>query len=336
MKEKELNILKCFSCIFLVLGLVFSTIYDSKNSDIVNIINYVSKVLVYPILLFVLGGRINIKKYSTSILIKFSLFLFLIGLLFNGFSLFIPNLINNTIIYDNFFIVNIFIIMSLSYLFFYIVKSFNLSNNAIWGLGFLFCILNTFLMVYLDGYTTTNIFINFIKDLFFSYSNNSYFSFFGWIMFPITGYLYSEILGNRDDSFKVSTGFMSLIAYIVLVSLSFNFYDGNLLVFKNDIDFYRMDIFTCIVDVSLCLFLYSFAYFLSKLVKGKEFKIVKLIGSNVYIIYIISSLIINYIFIGYSRGLLSLSFIECISIYGILFIISVICSKIFMKRIENF
>ena len=336
MKEKELNTLKCLSCIFLVLGITFSTIYAGKNELVNNVIEYVSKPLVYPILLFVLGFRINTKKYKPELLLKFFVSLLIISILFNGFIYFIPNLLNNIIIFDSLFIINIFMIMSFTYLFFYIVKKTNMHLSLIWGIVLLFSVLNTFLPVYFEGFTSPNFLLTFILDLFYSYSPNSFFPLLGWLIFPVSGYIYSVVLESKNKSYIFSSGFLNLIIYGSLVTISLKLMDGRFVLFDDNISFYKMNIYSSIMNVSLCIFMYSFMYFFSKLIPNRIYKYMKVIGSNTYVIYIITCIFINYIFISYAHDLLRYNFIECFGIFLIILIISSLSSKIFMKKIENF
>ncbi len=337
MKEKELNIMKGIASIFLVLGILSNTIYDGKIAIFHNIIDFLSKPFVWPIILFVLGCRIYTKKYSNRTLFKYSYTFLIISILFNIICFFIPYLFHNEIVIQNLLIINIFMFISLVYLFFLIIKKIQLSDYILWGVVLLLGVISTFLVVYLQDYNTKNIIINFIRGLFIPGTITSYFAFFTWIIFPVSGYLYAQIVDNKENnSFHFLVGFLSFIVYAIMIIMSSKFSDGTSLIdFKNNMSFYSMNIYGSLMNVSLCLFMYSLSYFTSKIIPSFINVNLKRWGTNIYVMLIISTLIINYIFIGYANNMINVDWVEILLIFIPIFLVTDFISNLIMKKITK-
>ena len=254
--KKVKDTIKSICIILFVLGYISSTLYNGNNTLFVNIIEFVSTTLVYPIILFILGMHIYDEKYNNKKLLKLSLYSFVISLFINIFCFSIIFFIQkeNVLVIEYLLKTNIFTFISLTYLFMIIVKRFNIQIQTLWGLGLLFSIVNTILTLKLSF--NTNVLLGSLTSIIYSSANYSSFSFLAWILFPINGYIFREVIENKKDIFYIKSLFISLIVYIAMLYYSKYVVNGGPLIdFNNPFTFYHMNIYGGLMNTSLCVFL---------------------------------------------------------------------------------
>ena len=336
MKNKHIDIIKSICLILCVLGTISSTLYNGKSELFVRVIDYLSKPFVYPVILFILGYIIYDKDYSKKTLLKRSLYSFLIGLFINIFCFSIIYFIRNEnyLMLENLFRANIFIFISLMYLFFYVVRNYDLDDYTLWGMGLLFSILNTLLSV--KNSIDSNVVLESITSIFYSSSNHMSFSFLPWIIFPITGYIFKEITENKKDNFYILTGIFSSSGYVLLTVFSkISVIGSSMIDYDNAYSVYNMNIYYAITSICLCIFLYSMAYLVSKKIPSKIYRHIKRWSKNIVYIYIIVLLMINYVFLLLLEGMVVLDAIETSLLFAMVFIISDVLSYLIVKKINR-
>ncbi len=89
------------------------------------------------------------------------------------------------------------------------------------------------------------------------------------------------------------------------------------------------------MNVSLCLFMYSLSYFTSKIIPSFINVNLKRWGTNIYVMLIISTLIINYIFIGYANNMINVDWVEILLIFIPIFLVTDFISNLIMKKITK-
>ncbi len=327
------DIIKSICIIIFVLGYVTSTLYNGNNTLFVNIIDFISKPIVYPILLFLIGMSIYEDNYSTKKLLKYSFYSFIISLFINIFCFAIIFFIQkeNTLVLEYLLKTNIFTFISLTYLFFILVKKLELENQTLWGLGLLFSIVNTVLTVKYQF--NSNVVLGSLTSIIYSSANYSSFSFLAWIIFPITGYIYSQIIENKKNKFYFFNLLISLTIYIIMLCYSKYVVSGGPLIdFDNPHTFYHMNVYGGLMNISLCVFLYSLSYFISKKIPGKINRHIRRWSKNIIIIYLVSILLINYLFLLILNNLIEINMIETLLLFALVFIISDVLSYIINKK----
>ena len=330
------DIIKSICIILFVLGYVTSTLYNGSNTLFVNIIDFISKPIVYPILLFLIGMSIYEDNYSTKKLLKYSFYSFIISLFINIFCFAIIFFIQkeNALVLEYLLKTNIFTFISLAYLFFILVKKLELESQTLWGLGLLFSIVNTVLTVKYQF--NSNVVLGSLTSIIYSSANYSSFSFLAWIIFPITGYIYSQIIENKKNKFYFFNLLISLTVYIAMLCYSKYVVNGGPLIdFNNPHTFYHMNVYGGLMNISLCVFLYSLSYFVSKKIPGKINRHIKRWSKNIIIIYLVSLLFINYIFLLILGDLIKMNIVETLLLFALVFIISDVISYIINKKFIN-
>ncbi len=304
-----------------VLGYVSSTLYNGDNSLFVNTTDFISKVLVYPLVLFILG--MDIYEKNTKELLKLSLYSIIISVFINVFCFSIIYLIQGEklLLFEYLLKTNIFTFISLTYLFMYFIKKYEIENQILWGIALLFSILNTLLTIKCN--ISDNVILGSLTSIIYSSSNYQSFSFLAWTLFPVTGYLFREIIENKKKVFYVFTSFVSLFVYIFLLYYSkYVISGGPLIDFDHPYTFYHMNIYGGLLNISLCIFIYSIVYLISEKIPNKIYRHIRRWGSNILIIFLVSTLLINYIFLLITGDLIRVNIIETIVLFIITFIIS--------------
>ncbi len=331
MKNKHIDIIKSMCLILAVLELVFSTVCYVKNGILLNIIEFL-KVLIYPVILFLLGYLIHRNDYDDKELNKRTILSLIVGLFINIFCYSIIYLIkgNSILLLESLFKGNIFIFISLMYLFFKFIRKYEFEVRTLWGIGLLCSVINTLIIV--KGSFESNVIIESLVSIICSVSNYSSFSFLAWVIIPISGYLYSDLSEYKDTIFYVKSAMLCLLAYIFLFRYSKVANMGYYLIdYRNSLSFYKMNIYNGIANVCLCVFIYSFIYLLSRYISKKIYRHVKRWSKNIILIYLISMLITNYVFLLVFNGMATTNIIESILLSAIVFIISDVLSRFINK-----
>ena len=335
MKNKCVDIIKSFCLILSVLGIVSSTLYNGNNTLFINIMDYITKPFVYPVILFILGYiEYNSDK---EFLLKKALYSFIIGLFINVFCFALIFYLREEsyLLLENLFRVNIFIFISLMYLFIYCVKNYEIDDYTLWGVGLFFSILNT-LLTFKNSLVDSNVVIESLTSIVYSSSNHMSFSFLPWIIFPITGYLFNELSKDKNDNFYLLTGIFSSSIFVILTTFSkLSVIGSNLIDYDNVYTFYHMNIYNAITNISLCIFIFTLVYLISKNIPSKIYRHIKRWSKNIVILYIVSLIITNYGFYILLDGMVTLDGIQTLLLFIIIFIISDVISRFIGLKINE-
>ena len=333
------DIIYSISIILFVLGYVFSTLYNGNNTVIVHLVDFLSTSFVYPILLFVLGMTIYEENYGTKRLLRLSFYSFIISLFINIFCFSVIFFIQkeNVLVIEYLFKTNIFTFITLLYLFMILIKKLDLSSQTLWGIGLLLSIINTILT---GKYPVSNTLLGSLTSVIYSSSNYSSFSFLGWILFPIVGYIFREVIDDKKDKFYALLFPVFLVIYVIMLYYSKYVVSGGPLIdFENPYTFYHMNLYGGLMNMCLCVIIYSLSYFISKTIPSKLYRHVKRWSRNIILIYKTCILSINYIFLLILEGLIEINVIETLLLFILVFllcdVISYTIEKKFIKNTAN-
>ncbi len=332
--KKIKDIIKSFCIILFVLGYVSSTLYNGNNIIIANILDFLSKPFVYPPILFILGMSIYEKEYTHEKLLKSSFYSIVISLFINivCFSIIFFIQKENDLLLEYLFKANIFTFISLTFLFMYVVKKYDINTQFLWGISLLFSIINTLLTVKCN--IDSNIILGSLTSIIYSSSNYESFSFLAWIIFPITGYIYREVIEDKKDLFYLFSTFIFITIYLLMIHYSkFVVSGGPLIDFEHPFTFYHMNLYGGLMNMCLCIVIYNIVYFISKKIPAKINRHLKRWSRNIIFIYLVSILLINYPFKLLFDNLIEVNFLETIMLFAIVFIISDVISYTIEKRI---
>ena len=202
-------------------------------------------------------------------------------------------------------------------MFFALVRKFNLNKYILAAIGIFGSVLNIILTrnfpVDFDEHTISAA----TTGLFYNSSITGYFSFFSWIIFPIAGYIFVQILDKVENKnrFYMKAGGVSVAAYLAMVVVSYKcFPQLPFIKFTEEYAYYQMHPFNALGTVFFCIGWISIMYFAAKaLPKVLDGHIARW-NRNLTVIYIIQWFLINYCFVLASNNTLSVNewqFILC-------------------------
>lgn len=180
----------------------------------------------------------------------------------------------------------------LAFIFFALVKKFNIKNQIIFIIWCIFATLN----ILLRGKGFDNSIINGAARLFWGTDDYSWFPFLTWITFPILGYYFGQILircKDKDVLYKnilIYTGAISIPLWITsyINDIRFGAF-GELY----QTEYYQHEIIGAIILGVFALFWISICYFASKHISEKIHNIMGRWSRNTNIMYCVHQLILG-------------------------------------------
>lgn len=200
--QKDLDLAKALAIVFMIwvhVNEYYQTL--AIEGGVYNrVVEFVGSPLSAPIFIILLGVGIVYSRRSTAkYLFKRGISLLLLGYGLNIVMDLIPNTIiairTNDMSYiqlglESIWGIDILAFSGLAFLFFSLIKKFNISNKRLFGI---WCALMT-LNIFLRGTTVENKIINIICRGIWGTDELSWFPFLSWITFAILGYYFGQIL----------------------------------------------------------------------------------------------------------------------------------------------
>ncbi len=311
------NVTKQFNSFEVIKGLVLLGIPTAHitqrciASEMDQMILYISPyiflfaVLGAPIFMICSGFKIGIQKNYKSLL-KNGIFFLLIGLIYNIFIFFIPQLIEDVFLNKN--IINdidlcfygvIYNFIGLFYIFYAILIKHKVSFIKILLITIILFVVNSFFEHYVNIDSNINI-ISPLLGNFVYVKDNSAFPLFAYLIFPCIGVLLKKILTNnkKDTSdyifvimIGISTGSFFLMSIFTKYILHQNILDY--LMLNKD----RLNVLGVLIIASLTLFFIGLIHFLYKISFLKPiYNFMQKISFNIIPYFTIHGLIYSYFF----------------------------------------
>ncbi|ADL53181.1 acyltransferase family protein [Clostridium cellulovorans] len=241
-RQTELDILKGFSILFMVLVHCFEefSTWPLAPKTSTYVIEFLGSPPSAPVFMFLLGlGIVYSRNNDAKALFKRGLYLFLFAYALNFFRDFLPNIIvyittgnieDYTEAVELFWGVDILQFAGIAFMFFGITKKYRFRNLYYLLASIVFAGLN----LVLAGACTGNHVIDSLLGLLWSTNKDSWFPFLTWIIYPVFGYLFGQLLIYCKDkqvlyklSFYVSFAVLILFAeYSYLKGVDFGAVDG--------------------------------------------------------------------------------------------------------------
>lgn len=307
---REFDVARVFAIIVMVAVHTEFAIYNYESPVFATIFDYLGSPFAAPIFMFILGANIFLSsKNSPKQLFVRGLSLFGISLVFNvichALPFFILDYTNMTIWYAEnalhwVFAVDILSFSGLAFLFFALVKKIKLNNYALATIGVIASIVNIILVHHFPVDFNDHILLASVTSLFYNASITGYFSFLSWIVFPIAGYIFVQILQRVDnkDKFYLKVGGVSLIAYLAMVFISYQWLpDLPFIEFAEEYSYYQMHPFNALGTVFFCFAWIGVIYFVSKILPKALDRHIARLNKNLTTIYLIQWFLINYCFV---------------------------------------
>lgn len=344
--QKELDIAKGLAIIFMVWVHVNET-YQSPTIEggVYNrIIEFIGSPPAAPVFMLLLGlGIVYSRKSTAETLFKRGIILVVVGYILNILRDFIPYLLLSEVYSDASYIkegwdliwgIDILQFAGLAFIFFSVIKKFNVSNTNLFIIWCGFATSN----ILLRGISFDNSIVNNFFRLIWGTDDYSWFPFLTWISFPICGYLFGQLLircTNRAILYKkvlIITGTLSipLWIYSYVNNVRFGAF-GELY----QTEYYHHDIIGNVVLCTFALFCISICYFISKHVPETIQKAMTRWSKNTNSIYCIHMIIIGYLMLLIEEvSLMPLQiFVLTIFIFGLTDLICIFIGKIKQKKV---
>jgi len=303
--QNELNWGKAIAILFMVMIHIVQNFENQLPMD--NIYGVIYRILMGQgagIFIGILGVLIFYSSRNTpkKLFIRGGYFL-IFGYVFNLVVRTIPYLILYLKTHDAFildkaiaylFTTDIFQFVALAFIFFAVVKKLKLNNYILLLIGLISLLFYNLASNFYFG----NVLLDGTLGLFIQTNGESFFPFFGWIIFGIAGYIFGSFLircKNKDKFYKQLFFFSSLFFIIMIMVLNYGFY-ANYLIIDNDYIFFIENLLENIFFIAFMLTILSILYFLQKYNKSKLLdKTLNRWSKNITSIYIISLAIITYL-----------------------------------------
>lgn len=304
---KEFDLARAIAIILMIAVHTLFAIYNYNNEVFGAIFTNLGSPFCAPIFMFILGANIFISRNNSpkQLFIR-GLKMFLLSYIFNivchSLPFHILDLINNTVNYGEntlhwAFAVDILTFAGLAFIFFSLVRYLKLNNKVLIVIGIVLCFLNFYLVNNYQIDFDTHPLIASFTSLFYNSSMPGYFSFFGWIIFPIAGYIFIQIRQkiNNLNRFYLLIGTISLLIFILMVIGTFKFNVGTYLIYPSPNNaYYYMHPYQALGYLFFSIAWLSILYFVSKVIPSCLDKHINRLNKNLTIIYVVQWFIINY------------------------------------------
>jgi len=283
------------------------SIYNFTNPVFGAVFTNLGSPFCAPIFMFILGANVySSSKNKPKLLLVRGIKILVISYIFNiichALPFFILDYINGIINYGEnalhwIFAVDILTFAGLAFIFMAFVRKLNINNKLLLTIGVIFCLINFYLVKNYQIDFDSNPLLAGFTSLFYNSSMPGYFSFLGWIIFPIAGYIFIQFRNKTNDldKFYLKIGSVSLFVYIVMIILTYKFDMGTWLIYPApDNAYYYMHPYQALGYLFFTLAWISILYFVAKICPAFLDKHINRINKNLTLIYLIQWFVINY------------------------------------------
>ncbi len=314
-RRKELDLIRGFAVVCVLAVHLFYTIY-AKADVPTDLFSRGMKTLAYSSVgtqtfMFILGMNTVLSKNATpNKLFKRGLLFFLLSWPFQIVFIMLPYLVCygrvmsfkvafgeiNWLIPDE-----ILAFSGLAFMFIALAEKLKIKDWMLAVIAVILSVLNTFLSIKCPLDTTANLFPNSFLSIIYFTSQLGGFPFMGWIIFPVFGRIFMNMLKKTEDEnkfFKICglVGFGMLIVVYYLSKIIFK--TGPLVSdFTTEEAYCRMSVVHAFANIFAVVAWISFGYFIVRKVPEKVFLFFQRWSRNITSAYSVSWVIINYIFV---------------------------------------
>jgi hypothetical protein len=322
-RQVELDIARGIAVISMVLIhilLEFGNTYAMEESIYGNIVQFFGGIPAAPVFMFLLGaGIVYSRNNKPTVLAKRGLLLLLFSYLLNLLRSVIPSMINGlhagepfkeqfSLLYGDLLYVDILQFAGLAMLYFALALKLKLRIFGHLIVLLLFVLINYFvspLAISLDSIdNSVTFYLSPILALLFG-NKLSFFPFFVWIVYPISGCIFATFLiqtMNKNNFYKslLSISSIVLVGYAILV-IGFGFPTGS----ESEASYYNHSILVSVLFLAFIGFWISCIHFCSSYFKGRTLQFFKSASALTTQIYVIHFLLIGIytLFIHHKLGL---------------------------------
>ena len=224
--------------------------------------------------------------------------------------------------WDCFWGVDILAFAGLTFMFFGVVKYFNLKHYVV---GIFWCLFTTLHLI-VRGTVFESEALNIVGRLFWAVDDYSWFPFLNWITFPILGYFFGELLVRCKDKAKL---YAFLIKVFVPLSITLWVYSyinnvkfgafGELYQY----DYYNHDLMGSLVFSSFALAWLGLCYFATPYVSDKIYNSLARWSKNINSIYCI-----HYILLGMLTLVIEMETLNEIGVFSIGLVVFIVTDKL--------
>ena len=317
---KEFDVARVFAVIAMIAVHTEFAIYNYENETFAIFFDYLGSPFAAPVFMFILGANVYLStKNSPKQLLTRGISIFATSVLFNivchALPFFILDFKNQTTNYAEnalhwVFAVDILTFAGLAFIFFALVRKFNLNKYVLAAIGIICPVLNIILTrnfpIDFDKHTVPAV----ITAVFYNSSITGYFSFLSWIIFPIAGYIFVQILDKVENKnkFYLKVGGVCITAYLTMVLVSYQWFPQlPFIEFIEEYSYYQMHPFNAVGTIFFCIGWISVMYFTSKVLPKALDRHIARWNKNLTAIYLIQWFLINYCFVLASNNTFSVN-----------------------------
>lgn len=303
-RQTELDIARALAVVFMVF--VHIQMYFSKEELVDSFlgmgVDFMGGVPAAPVFMFLMGvGFLYSRKTDYRLLIQRGVKVLAVGYLLNFLREALPELVDYcqegdsvslSGFIESFIDIDILQFAGLAMIFFGWVKCKKLSVKQIALLGIVFPLMNICLLpIQCENYCCQA-----FTGLFWGSSEYAEFPFLTWIFYPITGYLFANILIRCKDKFRfykqllINSGVLLILSLLVLIGV----FDVKLGM-NSEIDYYHHTFIANIIYLLFCLFWISLLYLLFNRLPEAVMCLLRRWSSNVTEIYFVHWIIIGWL-----------------------------------------
>lgn len=302
-RQPELDIARGMAVIFMVMIHTVEYFWDWDNEVFDKVANFFGSPPAAPVFMFLLGCGIVYSRHSDAgQIFKRGLKMLGLSYIFNAFVYVLPYAISALInqdmeilaeswtqIYD----ADILQFAAIAFLFFAIVKKLKLKPwmilivaTVITGIGML---LNA-LVPEVEAYV-----LQAVTGPFWGTHEGSYFPFTSWILYPVAGYIFADVLKRTSDKKKLYliVSPIGAAVYLIMTFILLNFYEWDLLMDSEY--YYTQNIFFNIMFVGFVFFWLGLCFAASHIIVKPVMKVLEKLSSNVTVIYVCQYVLIIYV-----------------------------------------
>lgn len=312
---REFDIARVFAIIVMVAVHTEFAVYNYEKEWFGTLFDYLGSPFAAPTFMFIMGANIYLSSKNTpKQLFVRGISIFGTSLVFNiichALPFFALDFINGQTLYlENalhwVFAVDILTFSGLAFMFFAAVKKFRLNNWVLGAMAIIASVANILLTYNCPVDFSSNPVLASITSLFYNSSITGYFSFLSWIIFPIAGYIFIQILVKVKDRtrFYLIVGGICLAIYLVCVFVSYKWLpDLPFIEFVEEYSYYQMHPFNALGTVAFCIAWISIMYFVAKLVPKCLDRHINRLNKNLTNLYLVQWFLINYFLVLIPNG----------------------------------